>query len=118
VARNATDERQQQKVQKRAERRTQRRVEAIRAVMDMADGRLFVRGLIEDCGVLSSEFLADSNLQYYRAGERNVGLRILAECEAAAPKSFRLMEIEAQQRKLTDAREDEADAQAYEAKDE
>jgi hypothetical protein len=112
MAKNIADEGQVQRDKRRASRADARRADALRAVMDSASGRLYLRSLIQDCGVFSGGFNPNSSNLYYSEGMRNVGLALLAECERTAPKLFRLMEDEAAIRQAADARASEPQEQA------
>jgi len=108
MPRDVSNERQNAKVREVAERRAMRRRDALRAVMDDAQGRLWVRELIEGCGIFLGGYQPDGARQYFDAGQRNIGLALYAECLRDAPQSFRLMEDEAASRSKSDAREDAA----------
>ena len=108
MARNLTDAQQNRKLQQAHERRLVRRRDALRAVMDTEPGRLLLSEIIADCGVLQGQFVPDPYRLYFDAGERNAGLRLMAECQRDAPRNFPLMADEQAQRARSDEREDEA----------
>lgn len=97
------------------ERRRLRRLDALRAVMDSPLGRIFVSEVIAECGIYRLSFASDPHQTAFAEGERNVGLRLLAECQRDAPLSFALMQQETADRAAADRREDEATAKKVRA---
>lgn len=62
----------------------------LRAVLSTAEGRRFVWGLLTFTGVFKTSFTGNSET-FYREGQRNVGLKIIADLRAACPE--RLVEM-------------------------
>jgi hypothetical protein len=70
----------------------QRRIELedLRWLMSDKRGRRFMHRLLEAAGIWRSSFTGD-NATFFREGERNVGLRFLADVNEAAPERYATM---------------------------
>ena len=108
MARDASNAAQNKKAEQVSDRRAVRRRDAFRAVLDTEPGRLVLSEVMADCGVLRAGFIADPMRLQFEAGQRNIGVWLRAECQAHAPRSFRVMEDEKALRDDADRREDEA----------
>lgn len=63
-----------------AKAREAQRREGLRKIMGSPEGRLWMYGLLEACGVFRTSFTGNSET-FMREGQRNIGLRIMAEID-------------------------------------
>jgi len=65
---------------------------AIRAFMSHRAGRAWVWDLLSACGLYRmSARTGDAHMTYFHEGERNVGLRLLAQLQRVCPKHYATM---------------------------
>lgn len=80
---------------KESQRWADRRDTVLRGVMSTEDGRRWIREAIEMGHVGASSFSSDPLRMAYLEGERNIGLRIMADVMNTEPKLYMLMMAEA-----------------------
>lgn len=105
--RSLTDEKQAATVEQIAKRREARRRDAVRYVMADERGRLFLSEVLAECGLFRGGYQPDANRLQFDSGERNVGLRLLAELVRDTPRDYRVLEDERLIRVASDEREDD-----------
>lgn len=71
-------------------------VKDILFLMDSVQGRRFMWRLLSRCGVYRLSYTGNSDT-YFREGERNIGLWVLAELARADQQLFLKMQLENQQ---------------------
>lgn len=79
--------------------------EATRFVLSSEPGRLFVWWVLEQCHLFGISMTGNSHT-FYSEGERNIGLKIVAQIESTSPTAFAKL--------LMDAKADDAARQARE----
>lgn len=89
---DASDEAQVQKRRRAAGNRAAAQKLALRKFLDMPAGRQWIWDLLESCHLYETSFdFQNPHATSFREGERNVGLRVLADIEKHAPQALRLM---------------------------
>lgn len=80
------------------ERRARRVAEGedLRRVMSTASGRRFVWGQLERAGVFRSSFTGNSET-FFREGQRNIGLMLLADVNEFCPEQYLTMLMESKE---------------------
>jgi hypothetical protein len=91
----AFDPGDQKQVQDRARRAKERQRDAdaaIKTLMSSEAGRIWIWDHLSDCGLYRmSARSGDAHMTYFNEGERNVGLRLLAQLQRACPDLYALM---------------------------
>jgi len=80
--------------QAESKRNRQEELNDVRALMDTPAGRRFVWRLLERCGVYQTSFTGNS-ATFFKEGERNIGLWLLADIHEVALDEFMAMLKEA-----------------------
>lgn len=89
---DASDPVQVNNARKTAGRKKKSSMEAVKAIMSLPQCRKWMYTVLEDCHIFQTSFVqGDPHATSFREGERNAGLRILAEVMAAAPKEYAVM---------------------------
>jgi len=91
---NAADPAAVDKKTRKADRVENRRLAAFKTVMASREGRRYVWWLLEQTGVFRSSFTGNSTT-FFNEGQRNVGLMLVADINAAAPELYIVMLDEA-----------------------
>ena len=94
---NAADPRAVREREKVAGDRQALKREGLRQIVSTPAGRAWLHGHLEGCGAFRSSFTGNSET-FFREGERNVALRVLAELMRDHPDSYTLMCREASER--------------------
>lgn len=63
-------------------------------------GRRYIWGLLESCGIFRTSYSTDPNGMAFAEGRRDVGLRVLADVNAASPEQYLVMLRESQQEEV------------------
>lgn len=84
---NAADEKSVGARKQSEKIREQRRVEGLRKVMADADSRLWLRGMLEACGVYRTSFTGNSTT-FFNEGQRNIGLMLHADLVRHCPEAM------------------------------
>lgn len=74
-----------------ANRAARRDADTLRQLLGVKQGRAWMFRLLASCHIFQSSFDNDALRMAFREGERNVGLRLLAESQSADPDLFALM---------------------------
>jgi|SRR5580692_10858108 hypothetical protein len=98
---NPTNRKHIREAEKRQAENERARIEFLTAAMNTSQGRWWFHEFLASCQVLVCAPTFESNKDYFSFGERNVGLRILAEITAHCPDQYILMEKEAYVRQYT-----------------
>lgn len=86
---DSSDPVQVNKQRRKAGRKRVERLEFVKAMMAVREGRAWMYGHLEACHVFHTSFVAgDPHATSFRCGEHNVGLRLLADVMAAAPEQY------------------------------
>jgi hypothetical protein len=80
-----------------AGRRAKAFKDVVTGLMATASGRAWMCDLLEQCHIFQTSFAGDSMRLAFNEGERNVGLRLLAQVMAASPDAWVLMMKEAKE---------------------
>lgn len=75
------------------------RRDVLREVLQSPAGREWLWDLLEFCHIYGSSFATNALVMAQREGERNVGLKVLADAMAAAPDKYLEMVQEHERRK-------------------
>lgn len=87
---NAADPEQVKEAEQKEKRGRDLELDDMATILSMPQGRRFIWRYLEACGVFRTSFTGD-NATFYNEGQRNVGLRLLADVNEAAPESYALM---------------------------
>jgi hypothetical protein len=60
----------------------------LRSVMSTPEGRRFVWGLLEHCGVFGPSYASDANATSYNEGRRAVGIGLMVRCQTEASEFY------------------------------
>ena len=94
---NAADPEQVKSAGKKVSRKEQEWAADLRSLMTAPYGRRVLRRIFRLCGLNQlSHVRGDTHETSFNEGQRNVGLRILAECAQADPQLFAAMQCEAE----------------------
>lgn len=89
MAYNADDEKQVKKAKKKAEIESAIKLDVIRNVMNTAPGRAWIYDQLAFAHIFSTTFIQGSpDASAFSEGERNGGLRLLADVQAASPDLY------------------------------
>lgn len=80
----------QRAIDEQAQQEKQIEIDDFKFVMEDKRGRRFVWRLLEKCGVFRTSFTGDSET-FFKEGQRNVGLAILALVHEACPEKYTVM---------------------------
>ena len=95
---NAGDEAQVDRRKRAVKIQEQKRANDLKAVMDTPQGRAVLWRVLAYCGVFQSSFVAgQSDTTAFKEGQRNVGLKLLAQLQEHCPEQYRKAETEARQ---------------------
>lgn len=98
------DQRKAERVQERERDKRDRELEDTRLILSTKEGRRFFWRWISRCHVFETSFTGN-NTTFFKEGERNVGIQMLADLNAAAPEQYAVMQKEyAEQLKLEQLR--------------
>lgn len=81
----------------------------LQEIMAFRRGRAFVYRILEQCGIYRTSFASDAMAMAFREGERNVGLRLLAEVTEVSPEKYYTMLKEAREREVIDGQRESND---------
>jgi len=90
MVKNAADPEQVEKAKQKVESRNDRRLNDVREILNTKRGRRFMWETLEFCGIFKTS-LADPHQIFYNEGQRNVGLKLLADVNEASPEAYLLM---------------------------
>jgi hypothetical protein len=85
---------------KKAGRKKANRLRIVEAIMQHADGRAWMYGILDRCHIYGSPLVqGDPYATHYMIGESNIGRLILSDVVDAAPDKYLLMIQEAREKK-------------------
>ena len=87
LVRNAADEGQVREAESRAKRGRELQIEDICGILATRGGRRFMWRYLEECGVFKTSFTGSSQT-FFLEGQRNIGLKILADVTEADPDAY------------------------------
>lgn len=90
VVKNAADKNQVKEAEGKVKRTRERELNDVRMVLSTLQGRRFVWRYLSECGVFRTSFTGNSQT-FFNEGERNIGLKILADVNEAAPEAYLTM---------------------------
>ncbi len=64
---------------------------ALRGIMGMPEGRMWMWDLLVRCGIYQSSFSAEALGMAFREGQRNIGLHLMAEINRLSPELYARM---------------------------
>lgn len=96
---DASDSRAVKTARKDARNRALARRETIRGFMSTDKGRAWFYELLSGCSVFGSPWRPEAQVTSFNCGEQNVGLKVLAQIQDAAPDEYLQMIREAKQGK-------------------
>lgn len=92
---NSSDPAHIAKAEKKSVKKKANRLRVISAIMEHADGRKWMYGLLERCHIFGNPFCpGQSDSTAFNLGEANIGRLIMADVLAACPESYTLMCVE------------------------
>lgn len=98
MAYNSSDEKQVSKAKKKAALDDALRLNVVKEVMADALGRRWIYGMLESAHIFHTSFVQGMpDATAFKEGERNHGLRLLADVQEAAPESYLTMIREAKE---------------------
>lgn len=83
---SSNDPRQLKKQEIRGKDREKQEAADLKAVLETAQGRRFVRGLLADCGEHRTSFHTNALQMGFNEGMRNIGLKLKARIIRACPE--------------------------------
>lgn len=92
---DASDERAVRAARSRARREDEERLEMVKAVMSMPQGRKWVWGILAHCAVLQTPFATNALVMAFTAGKQDVGHFIIRDIMEVAPEMYLKMAAEA-----------------------
>lgn len=95
TASNRKDVRQ---AEKQAEIDERNRGVILQRIMSDGPGRKWLWDRLAECGIFDSTYYPDAHQLYYRQGERNIGLRLLADVLRFCPELYIQAQREANER--------------------
>jgi hypothetical protein len=87
---NSADENQVKTRKSKDELKRSQELNDLKSILDKDFGRRYIWRLLETCGVYRSSFTGNSTT-FFNEGERNIGLKILAEIGEADPDAISKM---------------------------
>jgi hypothetical protein len=94
---NAADETEVNKAREFEKIGRERELADMQHILGSPQGRRFLWRYLETCGIYRSSFTGSSET-FYLEGQRNIGLKLLADITEASPESYMLMMKEQKQR--------------------
>lgn len=88
---NAADEKQVKEAEKREKHSRGSELRDFRSVMETKYGRRVVNDLLMFCGVLKTSFNNSGSVTAFNEGQRNVGLKLLADIEQSGSDELYLL---------------------------
>lgn len=96
IVKNAADPEQVKKAKQKVESLNDKRLNDVREVLNTRRGRRFMWELLDFCGIFRTS-LANEHQIFYNEGQRNVGLKLLADINEAAPQAYAVMLAESKE---------------------
>ena len=88
---DTSDPRQVEKAIKAAKTKDEVREEGLRQLLNSAQGRAWMWGLLEQCDPYRTPFNTDALQMSFNCGESNVALKLIGEIHRVAPESYLVM---------------------------
>lgn len=102
---DATNRKDIRNAEKRAKITDANRVNFIRTIMGTIGGREWMHGLLRNCHVFSTPYVAgDPHATAFNCGQQNIGLQTFADVVSQTPQQYALMMQEAQTKDEADGR--------------
>lgn len=80
---------------KKSARLRKKRTDFVKAMMDTHEGRMWAYEILCMCHIAeNTEVLGHPHATSFRNGERNIGLKLLADISEAAPEKYMVMMVE------------------------
>lgn len=96
---NAADETQVKKAGSKAKLLRDKQLNDVRFILSEVQGRRFLYRYLEETGVFKSSFTGSSET-FFNEGQRNIGLKLLADITEADTEAFVKMMAEAKKKEL------------------
>jgi hypothetical protein len=93
LVKNAADANQVENAKQKERSRREQELNDVRWVLSDRRGRRWFWAKLNECGVFKTSFDGSSRT-YFNEGERNVGLKLLADVNDADPKAYVTMLLE------------------------
>jgi hypothetical protein len=97
AVKNAADESEVNKAREKEKFGRDAELADMQHVLNSIQGRRLLWRYLETCGIYKSSFTGSSET-FYLEGQRNIGLKLLADITEASPESYMLMMKEQKQR--------------------
>lgn len=85
---NASDEKQVNNARKEASRKKRDRLNFIQEVMNIKEGRRWVKEELDSCHIFDNVFYTDTHKTAFALGERNRGIKLLSDVMASSPDMY------------------------------
>lgn len=95
---NAGDPQHVAKRQKSGKTRDLQKASALKGIMSLPEGRMWMWDLIARCGVYHSSYSSDALAMAFQEGHRNIGLHLTAEINRLSPELYARMTAENQEK--------------------
>jgi len=105
VVKNAADPKQVKRAERLEARRFARLAVALKVMLSTKEGRLVLRTIIDDSGLLRSSFDPNGSMMYFKEGRRSYGLEIRALCVEVDEDLVLLMDQEGTAQRRADESE-------------
>lgn len=79
------------KAVQRAKNKDERMQEALRGIMQMPEGRAWVKTVLERCAPFSTSFSTDPIQMAFNCGRTDIGLQLIAEIHACSTELYLVM---------------------------
>ena len=90
LVKNAADPQQVKQAGGAQRRKREMELRDVANILESQSGRRFVWRYLEECGVFKTSFTGTSQT-FYLEGQRNIGLKLLADVNDAAPDAYLVM---------------------------
>jgi len=87
---NAADPAKVKNSERKAKDARKQEIEDVRFILSSAQGRRFFWRYLGECGLFQSSFTGNSET-FFREGQRNVGLKLMADLNESDPKMYSVM---------------------------
>lgn len=88
LVQNASSEKQVKAAGKKEKTEDIQKIKDLKDVLEIRSGRNFIWKILINCHIFSTTFNPDTQQMAFNEGQRNVGLRLLADINKHSPKAY------------------------------
>lgn len=88
LVKNAANPDQVKEAAQKEKFRKEKELDGLSSILSTETGRKYIYSVLEFCGVYSTIFSAETNRIYFNEGQRNVGLKLIADINTACPDLY------------------------------